>query len=81
MKVKMKNRSYRYGINGPRSRHGHKYIKYQKSSSMMMLICIKQYLSILSSIHKKVKQNWGWVEKKQALLLKKACIILLIKTT
>ena len=65
MKVKMKSRSYRYGINGPRSRHRHKYSKYQKSSSMMMLICIKQYLRILSSIHRKVKQHWGWVEKKK----------------
>ena len=30
MKMKMKNRSYRYDINGPRSRHGHKYSKYRK---------------------------------------------------
>ena len=31
---------------------------------MMMLICIKQYLSnIWSSIHERVKQHWGWVEK------------------
>ena len=31
-----------------------------------MLICIKQQLSnIWSSIREKVKQHWGWVEKKQ----------------
>ena len=32
-----------------------------------MLICIKQHLSsILSSIHEKVKQHLGWIEKKVA---------------
>ena len=40
----MKNRSNRYDINRPRSRHGHKYSKYKKRFTMM-LICIKQYLS------------------------------------
>ena len=30
MKMKMKNRSHRYGINRPRSKHGHKYNKYKK---------------------------------------------------
>ena len=41
---------------------------------MTMLLTIKQHLSnIWSSIHEKVKQHWGWVEKK-ALLVKKACI-------
>ena len=30
-----------------------------------MLICIKQHLSsILSQIHEKINQHWGWVEKK-----------------
>ena len=34
---------------------------------MMMVICIKQHLSnIWSSIHEKVKQHWGWVEKNVA---------------
>ena len=37
----------------------------------MMVICIKQHLSnIWSSIYEKIKQHWGWVEKK-ALLIKK----------
>ena len=32
---------------------------------MMMLICINQHLSNFgASIHEKVKQHWGWVEKK-----------------
>ena len=45
IKIKMKNRSYRYDINRPRSRHGHKFSKYKKRLIMTMLICIKQHLS------------------------------------
>ena len=45
MKMKMKNISHRYNINRPWSRHGHKYSKYKKCISMVMLICIKQNLS------------------------------------
>ena len=48
MKMQMKNRSHgshRYNINRPWSRHGHKYSEYEKCLSMMMLKCIKQYLS------------------------------------
>ena len=68
MKMKIKNRSHRYEINRPSSRHGCKYSKYKKCLSMMILICIKQHLSkIWSSIHEKVKQHWGWVEKKRCL--------------
>ena len=75
MKMKMKKRSPRYVINRPSSWHGHKYSKYKKCLSMMMLICIKQHLSnIWSSIHEKVKQHWGWVEKK-TLLIKKSMYI------
>ena len=34
---------------------------------MMMLLCVKQNLSnIWSSIHEKVKQHRGWVEKSVA---------------
>ena len=51
MKMKAKKRSHRYGKNEPRSRYGHKYSKYKKCLSMMMLLCIKQHLSnIFSSI-------------------------------
>ena len=32
MNMKNKNRSHRYDINRPRSRHGHKYSKYKKMS-------------------------------------------------
>ena len=64
--MKMKNRSHRYDINRPRSRHGHIYSKYKKCP-------IKQHRSnIWSAICEKVKQHWGSVEKKRCL--KKACI-------
>ena len=41
IKMKMKNRSQRYGINRPKHRYG----KYKKCLNMMLLICIKQQLS------------------------------------
>ena len=41
MKTKRKNRSHRYEINRPSSRRGHKYGKYKKRLSMIMLTCIK----------------------------------------
>ena len=40
----MKNRSHRYDINTPRSRRAHKYSKYIKCISVMMLEYIKQHL-------------------------------------
>ena len=44
MRLKMKNRSHRYDITRPRSRHGHKYTIYKMCLSLMMAICIKQHL-------------------------------------
>ena len=41
----MKNRSQRYDINGPRSKHEHKFSKHNTRHTMMMLIYIKQHLS------------------------------------
>ena len=71
-KMTMKNRSLKCNINRPRTRLGHKYSKYKKCLSVLILICIKQHLSnIWSWIYGKVKQHW--VEKK-ALLIKKLCI-------
>ena len=68
MRMKMKNRWHRPNIKRPRSRHGHKYSTYKKCLTMMMFTCIKQQLShIWSSIHERVKQLWGWVEKKLCL--------------
>ena len=46
MKVKTKNRSHKYNINRPTSRHGLTYtIKHKKCLSMMMVICIKPHLT------------------------------------
>ena len=67
LKMKMKNNTHWYDINRPKSRHGHKYTIYKMCLSTMMVICIKQHLSnILDSVHEKVKQRWGWVEKSVA---------------
>ena len=43
MKVKKKNRSHRYDINRPTSRHWLTYTKYKKYLSMVILIYIKQH--------------------------------------
>ena len=76
MKMKIKNRSHRYNINRSRSRDEHKYSKYKKCLSMMMLIFIKKHLSnIWSSIQEKVKQYWGWVGKKRCLEKKRVFIL------
>ena len=69
----MKNRSHRYDIDKPRPRHGHNYTIYKMYFNIMVTICIKQYLrNIWSSIYEKVKQHWGWVEKK--CCLQKECV-------
>ena len=74
MRLKMKNRSQGYDINRPRPRMGPNILNIKCVSSAMLIICIKQHLSnVWSSIHEKVKQHWGWVEKK-ALLVKKRVI-------
>ena len=68
VRLKMKNRSKRYDINRPRPRHGPEFTIYKMYLSIMMLICIKQHLSnIWSSVYEKVKQYWGWVQKKRCL--------------
>ena len=56
MEMNMENRSHRYGINRPSSRHGHKYSKY-KSISKTMLICIKQHLSNIEAQSMKILSN------------------------
>ena len=66
-------RSHRYDKNKPWFRNEHKYSKYKNCLTIMMLICIKQHLNnIWSSIHERVQQRWGWVEKK-CCLYKKVC--------
>ena len=74
MKMNVKNRSHTYDISRPRSRHGHKYSKYRKCLSMIMLVGMKQHLSnIWSSIHEKVKQDWD--REKKSVAYKKVLVI------
>ena len=64
----MKSRSQRDDINRPRPKHGHKHTKYKMCFIIMMVIGIKPHLrNIWSSIQEKVKQHWGWVEKKRCV--------------
>ena len=61
----------KYNINRSRPRYRHKNAQYEICLSKIMVRCIKQHLSnIWSSIHEKVKQHWGWVEKKRCLYKK-----------
>ena len=63
----MKSRSHRYDMKRPRISHVHKHTKYKICQGRMMVVCIKQHLSnISSSIHLNVKRDWGWLEKKCA---------------
>ena len=58
MRIKIKNRSHRYEMNIPRSRHNHRYSKYKKCLCMVMHLCMKQHKSNMrSSIYEKVKQH------------------------
>ena len=50
----MKIQSLKYGINRPGSKHGHRYSKYMKRLSMMMIKWIKQHLSNI----------WKFIERK-----------------
>ena len=80
MRLKMKNRSHRYDINRPRLKQRHTYTIYKICLNMMMVICTKEHLSSFwSTIHKKVKQRWGWVEKKWCLSKKGIAIWKLFK--
>ena len=53
--MKMKNGSHRYSMYRTRPRHGYKYNKY------------KMWTTSEVKFIKKVKQHWGWVEKKCCL--------------
>ena len=64
--MKIKNRSQRYDINRPSSRHGHTFSKCKNYLSIMMLICM------LISIHEKVKQHR--MSEKTVAYIKKSCI-------
>ena len=43
--LKLKNRSQRYDIYGPRTRHGKKHAKCKMCLNIMIVMCIKKYLS------------------------------------
>ena len=64
MKINVKNKSHRYDINRPRSRHGHKRSKYKKGLSMMSQFIKKLYnteAELEKSIaykKKRVLKNW-----------------------
>ena len=45
MQIKKNNRTHRDYINRPSPTHGHKYTKYKKCPSMMVLMCVRQHLS------------------------------------
>ena len=45
MKMNTENRSHRYDIKRLTPRHGHRYSRYEKCLSMMMLLCIKRHLN------------------------------------
>ena len=61
----MKNRTHRYDIKRPLPSYAHKYSKYKKSLSMMMLICIKQHTSnIWSSIHENLINTEAELKKR-----------------
>ena len=56
--MKMNNRSHRYNINKPRSKHGHKYNNCKKCLIMTMFICIEQDLrKLLAQFMKKLSNT------------------------
>ena len=65
----MKNRWNRRDINSPKSRHRHTYTIYKMYLNMMMVICVKEHLSILwSTIHEKLSNSKAELNK--VLLIK-----------
>ena len=64
MKVKKKNRSHKYKINRPTSRHGLTYTnKHKKCLSMIMLICIKQHPTLEVQFMKKLRNTQAKLKK------------------
>ena len=65
-------RSYRYDVNRPMPGHGHKYTKYKRSLSIMMVTCIKQQLTTfeaqlmkkLSNIEAELKKSVTYKKKR-----------------
>ena len=70
VKMKMKNKSHRYDTNRRRSRHGHKYSKYTKCLTMMMMLtqsCIKQHRGNIRSSHQRCSVRKGTILLKKRL--------------
>ena len=63
MKIEMKKWSHKYDLNTTWLRHGYEY-------TMISVVCNKQHLNNIW-INKKVKQQWGWEEKKRCLQKKR----------
>ena len=73
IRLKIKDKLYRYDTNKSRPRHGHKYTKNIVSLSIMIVKCIKQHLSkICSTIYEKLSDTEAELTKSVAY--KKACI-------
>ena len=70
MRLKMKNKSQRYDINRPKSKHGCKYTKYEMYLVIIMVICIKQHI-VLFEAQFMEKLSDTEAEVKKALLIKK----------
>ena len=75
MRLKMKTRSQRYNIKRPRPKHGPKYTKYKMCCSIMMVICIKQYLSLFEAQFIKKLSNTEAEFKKSVAYKKKRVLI------
>ena len=68
-RLKMKNRSHKYNTNKLRPRQRHKYTKWKICLVIVMVICIKEYLSnIWSLIYEKI-MSLSW---KKSVAYKKA---------
>ena len=75
MRMRMKNRSYRYDIDRTMLRLSDEYPKCKMHLSRIMVMWNKQHLNkVWRWLYEKVKQHWGWVEGK-ALLIEK-CVVL-----
>ena len=79
MKIKIKNRSHRHDINRPSSRRAHKYSKYKKCLTMMMLIYIKQHQSNIFQVQFKKKLSNTEAELKKSVAYKKSVYLCLVR--
>ena len=74
MKLKMKTRSHRYDLNRPKLRQRHKYSKYEKCVSMIMLYVLNNTSATFETQFMKKLSNTKTELKKKNVAYKKACI-------